>query len=316
MLADPEFRKAIDRDPDRDRDQARLEAAAERIAAALDLPQCRGLRVRLARELAGGVSDAPRSLADALLARDLEPTLEALHAAFSAAGAGDEGVRAAVVEVLGELLPTCYEPGDLAGTAARIDAPGVYCVELPAGLATAGEIILAGVRARPVRFHPLADRDGFPEPLDRLPSPPETGFDRHGRAYLGNLETDLANKLASPSRAYFETDYTPDLESYLGHRFASDEERRVRADAAKRAQMRGIVQDELERHARAKRFFYILFDAETEPLAGPAAAALQTLKGRYPLLDFAVLTQADDLAVRRRERRRLSRLRDLLPVKP
>jgi hypothetical protein len=98
------------------------------------------------------------------------------------------------------------EPGDVANTLARIDQPGVDCVELPAGLVTAGEIIMAGVRARPVRFHPLADREGLPEPLDRLPSPPEAEFDRQGRAYLDNLEADFANKLASPQGAYFEAD--------------------------------------------------------------------------------------------------------------
>jgi hypothetical protein len=94
------------------------------------------------------------------------------------------------------------EPGDVAGTLARIDQPGVDCVELPVGLVTAGEIIMAGVRARPVRCHPLADREGLPESLDRLPSPPEEGFDRQGRAYLDNLEADLADsRRTSPTNS-------------------------------------------------------------------------------------------------------------------
>jgi hypothetical protein len=191
------------------------------------------------------------------------------------------------------------------GLARRASNSDAYCLELPAGLTTAGEIIMAGLRARPVYFEDLPDRHVFPQPRDRLPLAPESGFDGDGEHLADNVEADLANKLALGDSAA--------VESCLGRTFRPEREAKVKTDAH-RAKVRSMVARELATQAeRERRYYYFVLDPEVVPVHGNAAPALKALKHQYAHLDFAVLAFADDLEVLDREEARLIQLRYLLP---
>jgi hypothetical protein len=301
MLADAAFRRIIGYD----QRQARRDAAIGAIETLLDATTARALCLNLHSALRCA-SATPRTLAEALLDRPLENGLVALDTALGGIpSALAPQTRASVARILGELLPAIYDPSAIDGTVKRGGRPDVWCLDLPAGLRTAGEIIMAGLRARPAYFKPLPDRHSFPEPRDLLPSTPDEGFDGDGQAMAQNLEKDLVSLL--------KVGNTKVIESFIGRTFRREREALVKTEQD-RATVRCMVRRELQTRAkRERRCYYFLLDRAVSQGRGVALSSLKTLKEHYPELDFAVLVHAQDLSVLDREEDRFLRLRYLLP---
>ncbi|MBK1647297.1 trypsin-like peptidase domain-containing protein [Rhabdochromatium marinum] len=301
MLADADFRRVIGHDAR----LARRDAALDVLTQALRATRAHALCPKL-RDALGGASANPEKLAEALLDCPLEGVLGALDQTLEELPQDlAQPARETVAMILSELLPAIYDPSAMAGTAQRGAQPGAWCLDLPAGLRTAGEIIMAGLRARPAHFKPLPDRHSFPEPRDLLPSAPDEGFDSDGQALAQNLEDDLANLLG--------VGRIQAVESFLGRTFRPEREALVKSDRDRTA-VRGMVRRELQTRAtRERRSYYFLLDPAAVPAHGEAIASIKTLKEHYPELDFAMLIYAQDLDILGREEARFLPLRYLLP---
>lgn len=105
-----------------------------------------------------------------------------------------QGASGSPVFLAGKVI-VVYEPRTVAALARSAAEPEAFCLDLPAGLATAAEVIMAGLRMRPVHFRDLPDRDSLPVPRDLLDTPPDEGFNQDGTAFLRNVERDLAFRL-------------------------------------------------------------------------------------------------------------------------
>jgi hypothetical protein len=301
MLADAAFRRISGYD----QRQARRDAAIDAIESLLDSTTAQALCLNLHSALQCA-SAAPRTVAEALMDRPLEDGFVALDTAVGGIPpALAPQPRATVARILGELLPAIYDPSAIDGTVKQKGRPDAWCLDLPAGLRTAGEIIMAGLRARPAYFKPLPDRHSWPEPRDLLPSTPDEGFDGDGQAMAQNLEKDVVSLLGVGN--------TKAIESFLGRTFRREREALVKTEQD-RATVRGMVRRELQTRAeRERRRYYFLLDQAVGPGRGAALSSLKTLKEHYPELDFAVLVHAQDLSVLDREEARFLRLRYLLP---
>jgi hypothetical protein len=266
------------------------QAAQERLRRHLDTDNAKALRGALCAKL-HLPSETPAVLAAALLETPLDEALDALDVVLKGLSAARQSVvRSVVADIVGELLPSLYDPAPSPEWERCPAALDPACLELPAALPTAGEVLMAGLRARPAYFRDLADRDRLPEPRDLLELPPEAGFDDGGAGFVRNVETDLAAQLGL------------------------DEEAALVENEADRDAMRDLVRDELDQRAQRRRqYYYMLLDADAATLPAGARAAVQTLKGHYDKLDFGVLALRRDLRTRGRERQRLWLLRELLP---
>ncbi len=282
----PEFAEKLGYNDDR----ACKDAAEQALRLHLDAAAAKPLRGPLGARL-GSAPNSAEALAQALLNADPDDVLDALHAAVKALPAAQRPTaRASVADIIGEMLPCAYDPVSVTALMASAAQPDAYVLEIPAGLRTSAEVIMAGVRGRPTHFKDLPNRDSLPEPRDLLDPPPESGFDSDGSRFIGDVEADLAARLGL------------------------DEEEQYVSSDQDRATMREIVNDELDKRAIHRReFYYMLLDADAATLPVGARSALGFLKGKYGKLDFGVLALQRDLKARKRERERLWLLRELLP---
>lgn len=305
LLADEDFKKAIGYD----QGLARRADAVRTIAGQLAGSRLKGICERLHEQLVEqGVdcpSAAPATVAEALLRIDLRLVWEAFYAALQQAGTAGPLWRHGIAEIVGELLPVSYDPGAVTGIDRCQDEADAWCIELPAGCTTAGEIIMAGLRARPARFRPIAAPHALPQPRDLLPAPPDGGFDGDGAGFAADVETDLANLLAAGNHAA--------VEAWLGRRFRPGQEAQVRNDTDREALRRMVARELREQAKRERRFYYVLLKPIGDATRGQARPAVQTLKGHYPELDFAVLVHDGVPEVVDREEEQLLTLRYLLP---
>lgn len=303
MLADNNFRRAIGYEQ---REERRRQAQDE-VARLLAPPHCAPMRQQLAARLRAKSFEA-EALTAALFDSDLEAALRAVHQALNAVGPGEkERNRTLACDLAGQILPIGFDPGAIDGTLQRCDFPDALCLELPAGIETVAEVIMAGIRARPAYFKALANRKRYPVGRDALSPPPETGFDEDGKAFERNIHADLCNRLVAGDEATFDAFLIDELID------ARDRDTYRRSGVSEEA-LKDYVADELiasdEDHGR--RYYFVL-----DPAIGAAQAnvlpALANLKCRYRLLDFVVLGYAGDDGIVGRERRRFRLLRDILP---
>lgn len=304
MLRDPNFRAAIGYD---ERERRHKEARA----ALLDwLIPFEPLRVALGEALEFGLPGDPKdqanALADKLLESEIDEAIRSVYRAQMRLGQRCRAEdRAALGQVMGLVLPVRYDEGVIDCARARCSMPEAVFLELPAGIETVAEVIMAGIYGRPARFKPLRDRDTFPEGADALSEPPESGFDSDGSAYERNVHAHLCNKLLAGDESSFDT--------FLANTFIK-EAPTYRADGVKESELAGMVADELEdRATRHNRHFYFVFKLPGRNAERPAKlVAVEKLKSRYRPLDFVVLGHAGDGNIIRQERKRFGMLREIL----
>lgn len=306
MLRDSEFRAAIGYDE-------RKKRGEEARAALLDLLIASGpVRAALDEVLKigqrGDSKDWSSTIADKLLETEIDEAIQDIYRAWDRLGGQRCRVedRAALREIMGLILPVRYDEGVIDCARARCSAPEVVFLELPAGIETVAEVIMAGIYGRPARFKPLRDRDTFPEGADALSEPPESGFDADGSAYERNVHAHLCNKLLAGDESSFDT--------FLANTFIK-EAPIYRADGVKESELVGMVADELEdRATRHNQHFYFIFKLPGRNAERPAKrVAVENLKSRYRPLDFIILGHAGDGGSIRQERRRFGILREILP---
>jgi hypothetical protein len=305
MLRDPKFRAAIGYDErERRREEARI--------ALLDWLIASGpVRTALGEALGIGSPGDPEgwanALADKLLESEIDEAIQAVYRAQMRLGQRCRAEdRAALGQVMGLVLPVRYDEGVIDCARARCSVPEAVFLELPTGIETVAEIIMAGIYGRPARFKPLRDRDTFPEGADALSEPPESGFDSDGSAYERNVHAHLCNKLLAGDETSFDT--------FLANTFVK-EAPTYRADGVKESELAGMVADELEdRATRHNRHFYFVFKLPGRNVERPVKlVAVENLKSRYRPLDFIILGHARDGNIIRQERRRFGMLREILP---
>lgn len=305
MLRDPRFRAAIGYD---ERERRHKEARA----TLLDWLIASGpVRAALGEALGigslGDPGDWANALADKLLESEIDEAIRSVYRAQTRLGQRCRAEdRAALGQIMGLVLPFRYDEGVIDCARARCSMPEVIFLELPAGIETVAEVIMAGIYGRPARFKPLRDRDTFPEGADALSEPPESGFDSDGSAYERNVHAHLCNKLLAGDETSFD--------AFLANTFIK-EAPTYRADGVKESELVGMVADELEdRATRHNRHFYFVFKLPGRSTERPAKlVAVENLKSRYRLLDFVVLGHAGDGNIIRQERKRFGILREILP---
>ena len=111
--------------------------------------------------------------------------------------------RAAICEIMGLILPVVYDQSVIDDARKRCSMPETVFLELPAGIETVAEVIMAGVHGRPACFKPLRDRDKFPVGKYVLPEPPDSGFDSES-ACQRDIQADLYNKLVAGNESSFD----------------------------------------------------------------------------------------------------------------
>lgn len=307
LLRDEGFKKALGIDKERER---RHEEARDALLYWLILSE--PLRVALGEAVGIGLFGDPKSqanaLADKLLETEIDKAIQDIYRAWDRLGGQRCRVedRAALCEIIGLILPVRYDEGVIDCARARCSIPEAVFLELPAGIETVAEVIMAGIYGRPARFKPLRDRDTFPEGADALSEPPESGFDSDGSAYEQSVHAHLCNKLLAGDESSFDT--------FLANTFIK-EASIYRADGVKESELAGMVADELEdRATRHNRHFYFVFKLLGRNAERPAKlVAVENLKSRYRPLDFVVLAHAGDGNIIRQERKRFRMLREILP---
>ena len=310
MLRDPEFRKAIGYDSwEKRRKEAR--------AALLDCLVTSGpVRAALGEALEIGPRDDPKdwdpkdwagALADKLLETEIDEAIQSVYQAQTRLGQRCRAEdRIALCEVMGLILPVRYDEGVIDCARTRCSMPEDVFLELPAGIVTVAEVIMAGIYGRPARFKPLRDRNMFPEGAYALPESPESGFDSDGAALGRNSHAHLCNKLLageeSPFDAFMVSSFVKEATVY-------------RADGVKEHELMGMAADELEHRAtyRKCRYYFILKLSDRGAGHPPELVAVKNLKSRYPFLDFVIMGHAEDGNIIRQEQRRFRILREVLP---
>lgn len=305
MLRDPKFRDALGYD---EQERRHKEARAKLLDWLIASDPVRTvLGEVLEFGLPGDPKDQANALADKLLETEIDEAIQAVYRAQMRLGQRCRAEdRAALGQVMGLVLPVRYDEGVIDCARARCSMPEAVFLELPAGIETVAEVIMAGVYGRPARFKPLRDRDTFPEGADALSEPPESGFDSDGSAYERNVHAHLCNKLLAGDETSFDT--------FLANTFIK-EASIYRADGVKESELAGMVADELEdRATRHNRHFYFVFKLPGRNAERPAKlVAVKNLKSRYRPLDFIILGHSGDGSIIRQERRRFGILREILP---
>ncbi|HRC71513.1 MAG TPA: hypothetical protein PK880_03150 [Candidatus Competibacter sp.] len=304
MLRDPKFRSAIGYD------QREKRHGAVRAALLDDLVKSGLVRSALSEalgvSLCGGKEQAAGALAGKLLETEIGEAVQSIYKVR--AGLGQHcrvEDRTVICEIMGLILPLCYDEGVIDCARTRQVLPEAIFLELPAGIATVGEVIMAGIHGRPARFKPLRDRNAFPEGLYALPESPDSGFDSDGAIRQLDSHAHLCNKLLAGDETSFD--------AFMIGSFVNDAAA-YRARGVEESDLIGMVADELEHRAiyRQCRYYFIL-DLPNKGIGqSPILAAAKNLKNRYPSLDFIVLGHAGDGNIIRQERKRFGILRDIL----
>jgi hypothetical protein len=306
MLENSKFRQAIGHDEREERRREAHDSVTRLLSPAQSAPFCRHLAPALRAD-----PHEPAAVTAALFRCDLDTALSALYQALEAVGPGEQNRnRTLACELLGQILPMRFDPGAIEGTAQRCDRPDALCLELPAGVETVAEVIMAGVRARPAYFKDLQNRELNPVGRDALSPPPYTGFDSGNKAYESNVHADLCNRLLQGDEDAFDA-------------FMIDEI----LDPAERAQRRGArwSQEDLKKRVASemairnklsgarRRRYYFLFEPGIDAVQVNRLPALKNLRSDYRLLDFVALGNATDVETVIRECERFALLREILP---
>lgn len=306
MLRDPKFRAAIGYD---ERERRREEA---RIALLDWLIPSEQLRVALGKVLGIGLIGDPKNqanaLADKLLESEIDEVIQTVYKAWDRLGgqrcrAGD---RTVICEIMGLILPVRYDEGVIDCARVRCSESNAVLLELPSGIVTVAEVIMAGIHGRPARFKPLRDRNIFPEGAYALPESPESGFDSDGVVHGRNSHAHLCSKLLTGDES--------DFDAFMVSSFVK-EATVYRVDGVKEDALMGMAADELEYRAtyRKCRYYFILKLPDRGAGHLPELVTVKNLKSRYPFLDFVILGQAGNDNVIRQERKRFGMLREILP---
>ncbi|MDG4562398.1 MAG: hypothetical protein P9E88_14000 [Candidatus Competibacter sp.] len=305
MLRDPKFRAAIGYDERERRREEAHAALSDLLVASGPVRTALGEALKIAE---GDPNNRAGALADKLLESEIDEVIQTIYKAWDRLGgqrcrAED---RAVICEIIGLILPVRYDEGVIDCARVRCFESEAVLLELPSGIVTVAEVIMAGIHGRPARFKPLRDRDTFPEGADALSEPPESGFDSDGSAYERNVHAHLCNKLLAGDETSFDT--------FLANTFIK-EAPTYRTDGVKESELAGMVADELEdRATRHNRHFYFVFKLPGRNAERPVKmVAVENLKSRYRPLDFVVLGHAGDGSIIRQERKRFGMLREILP---
>lgn len=305
MLRDPKFRAAIGYDDQKKRREEARAALFDLLIASGPVRAALGEAPKIGQR--SDSKDWSGAIADKLLESEIDEAIQTVYQAYTRLGQRCRiEDRAALCEIMGLILPVRYDEGVIDCARARCAMPEAVFLELPAGIETVAEVIMAGIYGRPARFKPLQDRDTFPEGADALSEPPESGFDSDGSAYERNVHAHLCNRLLAGDESSFDT--------FLANTFIK-EAPTYRADGVKESELAGMVADELEdRATRHNRHFYFVFKLPGRNAERPAKlVAVENLKSRYRPLDFIILGCAGDGRIIRQERKRFGILREILP---
>ncbi len=210
-----------------------------------------------------------------------------------------------VAEVLQLILPAIYDHGIIEAVRTRKYDIDAALLELPAGIRTVAEIIMAGVDRRETRFR--GDRERFPEGSYSLPLPPEGGFDADGEAFRQAWHEHLRNKFMPMDADRLRSAW----EDYLIGRFSALE---TRARQRERREYIEAAADELDYRARedGKTYYFLTDSPADEDSRRNLEALIRQLKKDYPAVMFLQLN--DDRKLERSEQRLFRPLCDLLPT--
>lgn len=305
LLEDPEFRKAVGYDEQLGRRQLFEERVAlilEKSEAAIEAVT-EGLEPSLNR---AGVElfDQARQSARRLLDLDVpEVITRCKHAHDKLSGRKLPGDARVVADLVQLLLPAVYDHGVIEAVRCRKYDIDAALLELPAGIRTVAEVIMAGVDRRLTLFR--SDRERFPEGTYSLPLPPEGGFDADGKAFRAAWNEHLANQFGPADADTLRRAWN----DYMVGRFA-DMEPRTRQ--RHRSEYIRDAADELEYRAREQgKTYYFLTDAPADEQARRTLRNLiGELKKDYPAVVFLQLN--DDQDLERNEKRIFRPLCDLL----
>ncbi|MEN8197976.1 MAG: hypothetical protein ABFS30_15925, partial [Pseudomonadota bacterium] len=201
LLQDPEFSKGVGH-ADRLERRRRFEAQIARILEeSQDAIQAVTKGLNPPVNLAGvAVPAQAEETARRLLDLDVPAVIKhckRAHDDLSArAQAGDARVVGDLVQLV---LPAIYDHGVIEAVRTRKYNVDAALLELPAGIRTVAEVIMAGVDRRKTRYR--SDRERFPEGIYSLPLPPEGGFDADGAALwahsFGDANDDFVRAIAA-----------------------------------------------------------------------------------------------------------------------
>ncbi|MGH8549831.1 MAG: hypothetical protein ACRERU_14750 [Methylococcales bacterium] len=194
LLEDPKFSKAVGYDDqiNRRRDfEERIAQILEESETAIEAV-IKGLNPPLNR--AGvDLSILARESARRLLDLDVPEVIKRCkHAHASLSRRKSPGDARVVADLVQLVLPAVYDHGVIEAVRSRKYDIDAALLELPAGIRTVAEVIMAGADRRQTRFR--SDRERFPEGIYSLPLPPESGFDADGKAFREAWHKHLINQ--------------------------------------------------------------------------------------------------------------------------
>jgi hypothetical protein len=305
MLLDRRFREALSYDEREKRRNNAREGLVDLLVGSDPVMKAIGKVLHVPHQ-------APESwaetLAEKLLNTEIGEAIRAIYRAREQLGRHCRSAdREAVIEVLGLILPVVYDEGVINCARTRCTMPGTVLLELPVGIETVAEVIMAGVRARPALFRPLRDRNQFPTGLFALAEPPDEGFDSDGTVYEHNMHAHLCNRLLAGE----EEDFEGFMVDFLLGKDATDYRKR----GVKKDDLIKMAQDELEARAEYRKayYYFIVRLPPSEHTFPHLEVAIEQLKSCYRQLDFVVLAHAGDGMVIRSERERFRPLLEILP---
>ncbi len=306
LLEDTAFRKAVGYDDQlerRRRFEVQIAQILEDSEAAIEAV-IQGLQPPV--NLAGvPILTQAKESAKRLLDLDVPEVIERCQRAHDKLCIGNLADHAQVVsELIQLLLPAIYDHGVIEAVRTRKYNIDAALLELPAGIRTVAEIIMAGVDRRQTRFR--SDKERFPEGVYSLPLPPEGGFDVDGTAFKEAWHQHLDNQFRFADAEKLREAW----DDYMISRFAKLEPR------ARQRHSREYVEDvadELDYRARTQgKTYYLLIDVPSEKEArGAVRNLIRELKADYPSVVFLQLN--DDRDLERAEQKTFRPLCDLLP---
>ena len=308
LLDDKAFRKAVGYDDQRERRrrfEAQIteiledsEAAIEAVTQGLEPPV----------NLAGvPILTQAKECAKRLLDLDVPEVVKRCKSAHDELSRHKLADDAHVVsDLIQFVLPAIYDHGVIEAVRTRKYNVDAALLELPAGIRTVAEIIMAGVDRRKTRFR--NDQERFPEGVYSLPLPPESGFDADGTVFREAWHQHIDNqfRLADAEKLREAWD------DFMISRFAKLEPRARQRHSSEYVE---DVADELDYRARTQgKTYYVMIDAPSDKEArGAVGHLIRELKMAYPAVVFLQLN--DDRTLEREEKRAFRPLCDMLSKK-